>query len=166
LLLGGDPQGALAAFEDGERLAANETVTPFQQVTLLARRAECYAAVGRLDDALALSEQAAALAASTRRLPAADAYLARARVLLAMPDAPEAEIVRMLDDAAEITRHCAAGVYDAPIHEERARLARRAGRAEDAAREVEAALRRYREIGATGHVARLAGSPEQAVSAA
>ena len=106
------------------------------------------------------------MAASTKRLPAADAFLGRARVLLAVPDTPNAEIERMLDSAADVARHCAAGVYEPAIHEERARLARRCGRLDDAERELEQALRGYREIGASGHAARLAGAPERAVSAA
>lgn len=166
LLLGGDPQGALAAFEDAERVGAHELLTPFQRVTFLARTAEVHVALGRLDRALELSAQAVGLAASTRRLPAADAFLGRARVLLALPDAPDAEIDRMLDGAADAVRHCAAGVYEPAIHEERARLARRCGRPADAERELAEALRGYRKIGARGHAARLAASAERAVSAA
>jgi tetratricopeptide (TPR) repeat protein len=166
VLLGGDPQGALAAFDDAERVAAHETLTPFQRLTLLARTAEAHAAVGRLDSALALSEEAVGLAASIKRLPAADAFLGRARVLLALSDTPIAEIERMLDGAADVVRHCAAGVYEPAIHEQRAHLARRCERLDDANRELQEALRLYRKIGASGHAARLAGATERTVTAA
>ena len=166
LLLAGDPQGALAALEDAERVAGPETMTPILRLTLLARTAEAHAAAGRIDAALAVSEEAVGLAATTKRVPAIDGFLARARVLLALPDAPYAEIERMLDSAAEAARYCAAGVYEPTIHEERARLARRSGRVDEADRELEQALRLYREVGAHGHAARLAASAERAVSAA
>ncbi len=166
LLLAGDPQGALAALEDAERLAAHETLTPIQQVTLRARTAEAHAAVGRLESALTLSEEAVGLAARMERLSAADAFLGRARVLLALPDTPDAEIERMLDSATEIARRCAAGVYEPAIREERARLERRRGRLDESERELRDALRLYEEIGARGHAARLAASAERTVSAA
>ncbi len=166
LLLAGDPPGALAAMEDIERVSGHEALTPFQRLTLLARTAEIHAALGRLGDALALSEEAVRLAATTKRVPAIDAFLGRARVLLAVPDAPADEIERMLDSAAEVARHCAAGVYDAALREERARLARRRGDVDEAARDMEEALRLYRAIGARGHVTRLTASAEPAVSAA
>jgi len=101
-----------------------------------------------------------------KRLPAVDAFLGRARILLALPDMPDAEIERMLDSAADVAQHCAAGVYEPAIHEERAHLARRCGRLDDAERELQEALRLYREIGAHGHAARLAASSERTVSAA
>ena len=165
LLLGGDPHGALAALEDAERIAALETLAPSQRLTLLARTAEAHAAVGRIESALRLSEEAVGSTGLMRRLPAADAFLARARVLLALPDTSEAEIARMLAAAADVVRHCAAGVYEPAIHEERARLARRAGRLEEAEQERQHALRLYGEIGASGHIARLASS-ERTVDAA
>src|SRR6266404_709858 len=166
LLLAGDPQGALVALEDAERVAGHETLTPIQRLTLLARTAEANAAVGRPDVALAQSEEAIRLAATTKRVPAIDGFLARARVLLALPDPPLADIERTLDNAADVARYCAAGVYEPAIHEERARLARRGGRLDDAEREFQQALRLYTEIGAHGHAARLAASSERTVSAA
>jgi hypothetical protein len=166
LLLGGDAEGALAAFDDAELVAAHETLATTQRMTLLARTAETHVAVGRVESALRLSEEAVDLAASTKRVPAADALLARARVLLAVPATSDAEIERMLDGAVEVIRYCAAVVYEPAIHEERARLARRAGRLDEAERELEKALRLYGEIGASGHVARLAASSERTVSAA
>jgi len=164
-LLAGDAPAALAALEDAERVAPLENLAQSQRVTLFARMAEAHAILGRHDRALQLSQQVVDLAATTRRLPAADAYLSRARVLLAVPDTADAEIERSLDAAADVIRHCAAGVYEPAIHEERARLARRAGRLDEAEREIEQAFRLYREIGASGHAARLAAA-ERTVSAA
>src|SRR5262249_31517464 len=98
LQLAGSPEEALAAREDAERLAARETVGPNQRIILLSRLAEAHAGLGKLDRALAFSQEAAALAGGTKRLGAADAFLARARVLLGAPDASDAaEIQSMLD---------------------------------------------------------------------
>src|SRR5262249_57683353 len=115
------------------------------------------AGVGRVDGARAFSEEAGALAGGTKRLGAADAFLARARVLLGAPDASDAaEIQSMLDAAESVARHCAAGIYEPLIHEERGRLARRVGRAEEAEREFREARRLYAERGASGHGPRVA----------
>ena len=165
LLLAGDAPAALAALEDAERVAPLENLAQSQRVTLFARMAEAHAILGRHESALRLSEEAVNLVGSLQRLPAADAYLSRARVLLAVPDTADAEIERTLDAATDVIRHCAAGVYEPAIHEERARLARRAGRLDEAERELEQAFRLYREIGASGHAARLAAA-ERTVSAA
>jgi tetratricopeptide (TPR) repeat protein len=144
---------AIAALEDAVAIASPDVQGLTNWSTLLARLAEAHLGRGDLEAALALSADAVAAAAASRRLAAADAFLARARVLLAT-DGDRKEVERVLGAAAEIAARCGAAVYEAPIHEERAHLAERSGNAEDRTRELDEALRRYREIGAAGHVQR------------
>ena len=74
------------------------------------------------------------------------------------PPAPAkyaAEIVRLLDSAEAVARHCAARIYEPLILEERARLARACGEEDEAQSNLRDALRLYWEMGAHGHGRRL-----------
>jgi len=143
--------------EDARSIAPPDVHGAGQWSGLLGRLAEAHLGRGDLDRALALSAEAVQAAEGLRRLGAADVLLGRARVLLAGGRAEDGdEIERAIEAASAIADHCGATLYEAAIHEERSRLARLLGRGGEAERELAAALRVYREIGATGHLERIA----------
>ncbi|MGH7821026.1 MAG: hypothetical protein ACREQ9_14780, partial [Candidatus Binatia bacterium] len=157
-LLGGNHADALAALEDAERTATADALAPSQRLTLLARLAEAHLGRGDEERALAISAEAAAGAGTTKRLGAADVFLARSRILLTADARKYAvEVARLLDSAATIVSRAAARVYEPAILEARARLARTSGDDAEAARHLREALALYVEMGASGHATRLAG---------
>ncbi len=148
---------AIAAFDEARSIAPPDVHGAGQWSGLLARLAEAHLGRGDLERALALSAEAVEAAKGLRRLGAADVLLSRARVLLAYGRAQDAdEIERAIEAASAIVDRCGATLYEASLHEERSRLARLLGRGDEAERELAAALRVYREIGATGHLERIA----------
>jgi class 3 adenylate cyclase/tetratricopeptide (TPR) repeat protein len=156
---------AIAVFDDARSIASPDVHGAGQWAGLLARLAEAHLGRGDLDRALALSAEAVAAAEGVRRLGVADVLLGRARVLLTAGRVEDAdEIERTIEAACEIVERCGATLYEASIHEERSRLARLLGRINEAERELAAARRAYREIGATGHLERLAAeAPREAL---
>jgi adenylate cyclase len=165
-LLAGDYDEALTSLDDANALATPEAVGPNQRLVLQARLAEVHLHLGNRERALAISSEAAEAARGKNRLGAADALLAFARVLRASHRDRASEIEAALDSASAIARHCSARVYDAAIAEQRAELAALRGHHEEAARGLADAFRAYAEMGATGHVRRLAveidgGRPRQ-----
>ena len=156
-MLAGAPGEAIAALEDAERESAADLLAPSQRLTMLARFAEAHLARGDRAKALALSEQAVAAIGTTRRLGAADAYLARARVLLATEGATRAaDVAALLDAAATTAERCSARIYEPLILEQRACLAEALGDEAETKRRLREALAAARELNARGHAARLA----------
>jgi tetratricopeptide (TPR) repeat protein len=154
-LLAGDYDEALTLLDDASALATPESVGPNQRLMLRARLAEAHLHLGNRERALAIASEAAEAARDKRRLGAADAFLALARVLRASNSDRVDEIEAALDSAFAVVRHCSARVYEPAIGEERARLAALRDHHEEAARGLAEALRVYAEIGASGHVRRL-----------
>src|SRR5439155_6682725 len=161
---------AIAAFEDARSIAPPDVQGAPQWSALLGRLAEAHLGRGDLDRALALSAEAVQAAEGLRRLGAADVLLGRARVLLTAGRVEDVEeIERALEMASAIVDRCGATLYEGAIREERSRLARLLGKIDEAERELAAALRVYREIGATGHLERIAAETpprEEAASTA
>jgi tetratricopeptide (TPR) repeat protein len=154
---------AIAAFDDARSIAPPDVHGAGQWSALLARLAEAHLGRGDLAKARSLSAEAVGAAEGLRRLGAADVHLSRARVLLAGGRVEDAdEIERVIEAASAIAEHCGATLYEASIREQRSRLARLLGRRNEAERELAAARRAYLEIGATGHLERIAAdAPER-----
>jgi tetratricopeptide (TPR) repeat protein len=86
------------------------------------------------------------------------ANLALARVLLGSAGAAaRAEIEAALARSLELARETGAKAFEPLVHVELAELARLSGEAEECQRELREAHRLFTEIGATGHMERLAG---------
>jgi adenylate cyclase len=155
-LLEGNYDEAIAAIREAKSIATPEMIGPNQYLMVLARLAEACLGKDDRERALELSAEAVRRAEGGRRLGSVEAYQARARVLIATSAQRDAdEIVRLLDRAAEIADRCGATVYEPPIREIRAALARAIARPQEAERELREALRIYDEMGASGHVERL-----------
>jgi class 3 adenylate cyclase/tetratricopeptide (TPR) repeat protein len=155
-VLAGDYDQGLAVLEDAQRLATPESLGTTQHLQLLSRLAEAHLGRGDVERAMAIADQAAATARGVKRLAAATAFLAFARVRGAAGVGHEAEIERALDSAADVVRHCGAALFQAPLREARGRLARLRGDTPTADAELAEALRLYTEMGATGHARRMA----------
>src|SRR5207237_5264118 len=151
---------ALTVLDDTAAMATLDTIGPNQNLMLQARIAEARFRAGDRERALAIVAAAAAGARGLKRLGAAEALLALARLLLASGSSRFADVEGALDAAAAVARHCSGRVYEPVIAEERARLAALRGQHEEAARGLAEALRVYAEIGARRHVRRLAAEIE------
>jgi predicted ATPase/class 3 adenylate cyclase len=164
----GSYEEAIAALEEGRDMGSPEIVGPTQWIQLLARLAEAHLGRAENEQALAVSAEAVARAEGVQRLACVEAYLSRARVLLAAaPDTDPAEIERLLESATTVARHCGAKIYEPSILEERARLARSLGRTSESQGLLREALRLYAEMHARGHAKRLATAlGEDAIEAA
>ena len=146
-LLAGSPAEAMAALEDAQRTAAPDALST------RASASRCSPALPTLTSRWATWNgrspsplREAAASGSTKRLGAADAFLARSRTLRATgPAKYAAEIVRLLDSAEAVARHCAARIYEPLILEERARLARACGEEDESL--VGTFAKRYGSIG-------------------
>jgi tetratricopeptide (TPR) repeat protein len=148
---------AIAVLDDARLIAPPDVHGAAQWSTLLSRLAEAHLGRGDLARALSLSAEAVGAAEGVRRLGAAEVLLSRARVLLAGGRVEDAlEIERVIEAASAIVERCGAMLYEASIREQRSRLARLLGRRHEAERELAAARRAYLEIGATGHLERIA----------
>jgi class 3 adenylate cyclase len=166
-LLAGSFDEALDALEDAERVATLDGLSPGQRMSLLGRLALAHLGRGDLARALPLSAEAERLARGERRLGAAEAHLARARVLLSQATAGGGDVERALDAAEVVARYCGARVFQAAAEEARARVAFSRGDESEGKQRLSVALRHHREMGATGHVRRLAGElggPEAALT--
>jgi adenylate cyclase len=109
---------------------------------------------GDLDAALRLAEEAVEHSAAS--LPT-HAWVKTLRACVGVrAGAPRAPLEAFLDEAAALLVESGAPAYAPRVHEVRAELLAREGDAEGADRELREALRRYQEMGATGHAERLA----------
>jgi hypothetical protein len=84
-----------------------------------------------------------------------DGLLARARALLHLEGPRSDEVERALSQASKLIGETGARSRAAAVHELRAELARARGDRAAAVCELREADRLYREIGATGHAARV-----------
>jgi len=117
--------------------------------------AEAYLATGR-------EQQAREMADAPILVPAARTNLLRARisqsrVFRALDGAAASDrIAALLADAERLLAESGARAYAPLVAEERARLAALGNREQEARSQLRRALELYREVGATGHVRRLA----------
>jgi tetratricopeptide (TPR) repeat protein len=155
-LTAGDAAAAREALRKSASIARERGIVLDTLPSVLGQLAEAELALGERAAALAAAREATAFS-SDGGYAAAEAHLALARVLLADGDpvsAGEAEAaLRRAEDAIE---RCGCRVFSPRVVELRGRLAAARGDAAASRRLLRDALALDREIGATGHAARLA----------
>jgi len=150
MILSGHAEEAIPLLEDTLRTARERRTGLETEARLLASLAQALLAVGELDRARAMAEEAVA-AGQRIGTPVyeVEAQLALARVLLRQRGADAAPAVRSaLDRAEALLRETGARNFQPFVHLERAELARLSGDAADARRERATAERLFRAMGA------------------
>jgi tetratricopeptide (TPR) repeat protein len=164
-LLEGNYDEAVANCESAVALieALNTQRTYLPQVQAVLSEAHCRA--GRTGEARRIAEEALRItSAGGYGTYAVLAHMALARALLAEEGhLSAADIERTLAEANRLIEAHDIGGFRPQLRELEANLARREGRDDDAARLLTEALRLYRDVGATGHAARLEAAPDPAV---
>lgn len=157
-LLSGDAAGAVTTLEHVVALA-RESRTLLWEGRALAYLAEAYLAEGDRQRARATADEAVAAAKDhgARVQCECAARLARIRVLLGVEGAAaRGEIETELAELGKLIDKTGAESYRPFLHEEQARLSRLRGDDRAADRDLREAHRLFREVGAIGHVERLA----------
>ncbi len=157
LLLDGNPAAALEVFEQSDLIAIGRSTNRTYFPQMLVSIAETQLALGRSAESVASAREAIGVAfAGGCSCLEGEAQLALARALLATDAvAHRAEIEAALDRARELVRSTGTRLLTPQILELSARLAAALGEPASAERLLREALELYRQIGATGHAARL-----------
>ena len=158
-LLREDPRAAIKALEQSLRISRDHRSGVEGEATRLTSLALAYLGLGDAERARRLvGEALASVAAGTsQRHVELPAQLALAQILLASAGArAEAEIEAAVARALEVVRLLEFKAYEPTAHEVLAGLAQALGDEARAERELFEAHRLYTEIGATGHLRRLA----------
>jgi class 3 adenylate cyclase/tetratricopeptide (TPR) repeat protein len=157
LALHGDWNAARDRLELALKIARENRVWLSIEADFVAELAEVYLALGDGERARTTAEDAVQIALRTDTpLFELRAHLAVARIRRALDGAAARdEIEAALRRSTSIVENTGARSYQPFIHEERAQLARVLGDDASYQRELEAALRAFGELGATGHSERL-----------
>jgi class 3 adenylate cyclase/tetratricopeptide (TPR) repeat protein len=153
----GEWRRAIEAFEQSVAIANASRTGIERDAVRLALAGESYLGLGDAEQARALVDDGLKTARA-RRHPTDETYasLALARVLIGSAGpAAGAQIEASLLRARELARVTRAKVFEPLIHVEFAELARQSGHQERRERELRAAHRLFKEIGATGQLKQL-----------
>jgi class 3 adenylate cyclase/tetratricopeptide (TPR) repeat protein len=158
-LMRGEWRQAIDALERSATIAREGRTAVESEAWRLGMLGESYLGLGDPERARAVAEERIEIARAQGNVPGETlARLALARVLLGSTGAAECEqIEAALARALELARDTSSKAFEPLVHVELAELARQSGAAEECQRELREAHRLFREIGATGHMERLAG---------
>jgi class 3 adenylate cyclase/tetratricopeptide (TPR) repeat protein len=149
-ILDGDPQGALAAFEEAVSMVRERRVMLHMEPPMLAHLSQAHLASGDAARACTIAEEAIAVAHERRtRGFEIEGHLALARALLRRDGAGDPVAAReALDRALALAEETGAQVHEPFIRVERAKIAALAGDEAARRRELGEARRLFTEMGA------------------